>query len=138
MKPIKGILVDPFKREVREVDYNGDWRTIKDHIQCGQSPFDVVRFPDGDCVYVDDEGLLKNPTHFFMIGGYEGLLAGRGLFLGCDEEGDTGPLRWVKLPWLRDNVAFFARSTVVEGGWHATHARGFDSMGAFVRALNGY
>lgn len=131
---IETLLIDPVAREVRPVDYSGDWRSIAVLLECAPSPFTVVQFPRGDALYVDDEGLLKQPRHFFIVNGYDGLLAGRGLFMGTNREGNAAPLRVVTLEWLRDNVAFFERSTVVPGGWSMTHARGFDSMAAFVRA----
>ena len=113
----QGILVDPFARTVEPVEFEGNYRRITELIQCAPSPFDAVYFPKRDVLYVDDEGLLKKPTNFFMVSGYEQLLAGRGLFLGTDREGNTGPLSWVKIEWLRDNVAFFTRQEITPGLW---------------------
>ena len=38
---------------------------------------------------MDDEGLFKDSQEFFMIGNYPSPLAGRGLVIGCDAEGES-------------------------------------------------
>jgi hypothetical protein len=58
---------------------------------------DVARMADGDGIFIDDEGLLtmNKDTRCFGLTDEEGLvlerqcLAGRGLVLGCDDEGET-------------------------------------------------
>ena len=84
---MKGIFIDSEKREVREVEYN-DWKDISPMIGC--RIFTVADFNDkGDCVYVDDEGLLtlRLSSMFFEIEGYPQPLAGNGLVCGTDDEG---------------------------------------------------
>jgi hypothetical protein len=49
----------------------------------------VIQLDRINCIYVDDEGLLNNPRYFFNYKGYDQPLAGRGLVLGVDREGDT-------------------------------------------------
>jgi hypothetical protein len=127
-----GILIDTEQRTITEVPYHGDWRLIARCIQCEPSPFTIVRFGE-DTLYVDDEGLLKKPQHFFMVNGYPGLLAGRGLFLGETAGGDVWHLRWATVEMLVQNVAFFSKGRE-PGTWSARHAKGFDSMTAFIRA----
>lgn len=86
---MKGIFIDSKKREVREVEYK-DWKDISPMIGC--RAFDVVDFNDkGDCVYVDDEGLLRitPSTMFFEIEGYPQPLAGNGLVCGTGDEGES-------------------------------------------------
>lgn len=84
-----GYLINPFDRTITEVPYNGDFHHIYEHIQA--ECFDLVRVNEqGDGVFVDDEGLIKEgPTAFFHIKGYPNPLAGRGLYLGCDHGGDS-------------------------------------------------
>lgn len=45
-------------------------------------------FPDGDVLYVDEEGLLKDPKYFFDIGAHQPF-AGNGIIVGreIDDEG---------------------------------------------------
>lgn len=87
---MKAYLIDPEAKTVTEVTYSGDYHEIYTHI--GATTFDAVRFHDenDDTAYVDDEGLLKGPSHFFMFkGDGHQPLAGKALILGTDEEGDS-------------------------------------------------
>lgn len=83
------VLIDPFKREVTDIEYSGDWREIRTLIDC--DIFTVAHIGDGNDVFVDDEGLLKDlySTAFFAVDGYPQPLAGKGLVLGCDDEGES-------------------------------------------------
>lgn len=85
--PCPAYLIDPEAKTVTEVTYDGDFRSIYRLI--GAEAFDAARFDEeGDTVFVDDEGLFK-PYEYFMIQGYSQPLAGKGLVLGSDEEGDS-------------------------------------------------
>jgi len=85
---MRAILIDPVAETVMEVEHNGDYRNIYDLIDC--ETFTVVGIDNDDAIYVDDEGLLKDdPKHFFMFSGYAQPLAGKGLILGTDEEGNS-------------------------------------------------
>ena len=99
---MKAYLIDPNNRKITEVDYTGDFRNIYTHI--GAECFDVARFGETDCVFVDDEGLIKGPVYqFFAVQGYPAPLAGKGLVLGTDEEGNSiSPS--IDLAWLKSNV----------------------------------
>lgn len=84
---MQAILIDPFKETIEYVDYSGDWQDIKGLLQCDL--FATVYIDDCDTLYVDDEGLYQEPQRFFQYRGYPQPLAGRGLILGTDEEGDS-------------------------------------------------
>ena len=88
---MKAYLINSETKTITPVDYNGDYNTIYTHIGCDL--FDVVYANINEhriSVFVDDEGLLKNPQHFFILKGYGQPLAGNGLVLGdVDEEGET-------------------------------------------------
>jgi hypothetical protein len=88
---MKAYLIDSETKTITPVDYNGDYKTIYTHIGCDL--FDIVYAESGGhriSVFVDDEGLLNNPQHFFMLDGWADPLAGNGLVLGdADEEGET-------------------------------------------------
>ena len=87
---MRAVLIDPYKEEVTEVDYNGDYKTIYPLIHC--DTFTVVRLADDDDVLVDDEGLLKlnKDTRFFMLNDYPQPLAGYGLVTGINhDDGET-------------------------------------------------
>ena len=88
---MKAYLINSETKTITPVDYNGDYKTIYTHIGCDL--FDIVYAESGGhriSVFVDDEGLLNNPQHFFMLDGWADPLAGNGLVLGdADEEGET-------------------------------------------------
>jgi hypothetical protein len=89
---MKAWLINPFDRTITEVEHNGDYRHIYTLIDC--DTFDCVRFSDnGDAIYVDDEGLLKDLSkqQFFALPSIfpESAYAGKGLVLGVDGAGDT-------------------------------------------------
>jgi hypothetical protein len=94
-KPCKAILIDPAEATIRQVDYDGDIQTI---YRLLSSPwqrvgtFEAVRINDkDDVVYIDENGLLHDPMvpHWFAWEGYAQPLAGRGLILGTDDEGNS-------------------------------------------------
>jgi len=85
---MRGILIDPFAQEIVEVDYSGDWRDIKKFLQCDL--FTTVYMPDTtDSIFVDDEGLYVENQRYFKFASYPQPLAGMGLVLGCNDEGDS-------------------------------------------------
>jgi hypothetical protein len=89
---MKAWLINPFDKTITEVEHNGDYRHIYTLIDC--DTFDCVRFSDnGDAIYVDDEGLLKDleKQAFFALPSIypDSAYAGNGLVLGVDGEGST-------------------------------------------------
>lgn len=87
---IKGILIDSEKRTITQVELEADnIDQMHKLIKC--ECFTCVDF-DGDgeeTVYVDDNGLLCNPKHFFRIPGYPEWIAGNGLILGTNRNGES-------------------------------------------------
>lgn len=88
---LTGILIDPFTRTVSAISLPTphDYRNIYRVIAC--ELFDAVRIGDGfDSIFVDDEGLLKpaEGQAYFMFDGLPNPLAGKGLVLGVDDEGE--------------------------------------------------
>ena len=85
---MRAILINPADKTVKEVDYDGNFESIYTHIDC--TTFAVpFTLENEDALYIDDEGLLKGHTDFFTIEGYPEPLAGCGLILGTDEEGEA-------------------------------------------------
>ena len=100
---MRAILINPIDHTVTEVEHNGDYRQIYEFIDARL--FDVARINEhGDGIYVDDEGLF-NSVDLFHLQGYPEPLAGKGLVLGCDEEGNsTAPT--VTADWVRENITW--------------------------------
>jgi hypothetical protein len=84
----KAYLIDPVTRTVEEVTYADNFTHIYSLIDC--DTFTCLTFNEhNDTVFVDDEGLFKPDQHFFKLKGYPDPLAGKGLVLGTDEEGES-------------------------------------------------
>ena len=100
---MKAILIDPKHRAIMQIDYNGDYKTIYEHLSFYPNAegmthkpraFDVVRTPTGgDGIYVDDEGLYLSAEdkHWFNIkyNDQDMMLVNRSLVIGCDDEGNS-------------------------------------------------
>lgn len=89
---IQVIVIDPYKKELswQTIDNNCDPQKFTYIMQCRN--FDVVRLGDNVIMYVDDEGLLKNPNSYFSFvtndvesQGYAGIA----ILATTNSEGDT-------------------------------------------------
>lgn len=108
---MRAILIDPQTRTVSEVDYNGDYTQISELIEA--SYFDCVKINSlaegGDTIFVDDEGLLNDKVGqvgmFRVDGDYPAYLAGKGLILGTDQEGESVATK-LDLDKVRAMIAF--------------------------------
>jgi hypothetical protein len=85
---IKAVLIDPYEETVSDIEYDGNYKSIYPHIRC--HVFTAVSLGDDD-VFVDDEGLLKltPKTKFFRIPTYPNPLAGYGMIIGSNDDGDA-------------------------------------------------
>jgi hypothetical protein len=85
---MQAILINPFDKTVEEIEYSGDWKDISSLLECDL--FTTVYFNETtDSVFVDDEGLYVEDQAFFTFGDCPQPLAGRGLILGCNDDGDS-------------------------------------------------
>lgn len=106
---MRAILIDPFKCEVTEIDYdNSNFENLYPLLSHESMPVDcftVVDFGDGETLYVDDEGLLKSPERGFILGNSQPL-AGKGVILGSDDEGNSIATK-IPLDVIQEKVLFF-------------------------------
>lgn len=116
---MRSYLIDPHTQQITEVEHNGDYRQIYEFIQA--RPFTVVTINDKrDGIFVDDEGLYREGQRFFKLEGYEQPIAGRGLVLGCDDEGETvAPTITLselkgRISWVRPDLQFDSIETSEE------------------------
>jgi hypothetical protein len=97
-KSIKGILVDPFLKTVTEVTVIGtrdEWGTnyLESFYKLlGCRTIEAAALDvDDQSLYVDEEGMFAENQQFFYLpklSPYQPL-AGRGVFVGLDDEGDS-------------------------------------------------
>lgn len=86
---MKAILIDAARQEVREIEIS-DWRDITKAIGWDCRLFTVAtELENGDSLFVDDEGLINGTEHFFITEYYPHPLAGNGVILGCNEDGES-------------------------------------------------
>lgn len=92
---VRGILIDPWLKTIVPVEVGPDHHDIYRHLSNVMGPkveifTSGMVWPNGDTLYVDDEGLLKSGMRLFQIGRPDGQpLAGNGLILGSDNQGRT-------------------------------------------------
>ena len=109
---VKAILIDVKNQEVKEVEHDNTLQNIYDLLVC--RTFDVVRIDDVNSIFVDDEGILKDNL-YFQYSGSNGIfqLAGNGLLLGIDDEGNSiSPTLTVED--VKDKVRFLSEGFKVE------------------------
>lgn len=91
IKSLKAIKIDVIDKKIIEVEISSNYKDIYKVLDCDL--FTCISpdgFLDGDVLYVDDEGLLKDPAiGAFSIKGYPQVLSGHGLILGTDKEGGS-------------------------------------------------
>jgi hypothetical protein len=105
MQPFNTFLIDPFKREVTEVHFAGDYKQIYPLIDC--DCFDIARINEhGDGICVDDEGLYREEQAFFYFTDYPQPLAGKGLVLGCRASDGETIAPTITLEQLKAKVKF--------------------------------
>jgi len=85
---MKAILIDVKNQEIKEVEHDNTLQNIYDLIDC--RTFDLVMIDTVNNIFVDDEGILKDNLYFEYSGSDRVFqLAGNGLILGVDDEGDS-------------------------------------------------
>ena len=91
---MKAYLINSATKTIEQIDYSGDYHDI--YKLCDYDIFTVVTLTgDNDGVFVDDEGLFKEKQTFFYVTHENGdlsqyvMLAGHGLVLGCNDDGDS-------------------------------------------------
>lgn len=135
---IRAFLIDPFAVKLDafgRLDFTGDdivrevtvpnpkkagqrqsLNAIYAHLSHEKHPVDLITgvyLPNGDCIYVDDEGLFKEGhDHWFRLHGFPDPLKGRGLLVGTDREGDSVSPS-LDIEQLRRNVQIGFDFTVV-------------------------
>lgn len=86
---MKAILIDATKRTIDVVQMSNKLEEFYRLLEC--STFTIVQLDESHALYCDDEALLKQPppTLYFEIEGYRHPIAGNGLILDHNDEGDS-------------------------------------------------
>ena len=100
---MKAILLDPNKATVQSIDIDGSIDSICKAIKCRY--FTVAcDLPNGDTIYVDDEGLYNSDTDFFNISHGFQPYAGRAVILNTDTDGNTRAVKSTVEDILQDAI----------------------------------
>ena len=89
---MRAILINPMQESVRHISYDGDYRSIYRIIGC--TTFEAVYpFDNGDTLWIDEEGLLKESNYAFNLKAdnpkFNQMIMGSALILGTDAEGES-------------------------------------------------
>lgn len=115
---IRALVIDAANREVREIRLSSNESEQLSQAQeiVGGYIESAVRLPNEDTIFVNDEGLLTEPEHFFLVAGYPKPLAGNGIIMGADPEtGETANVK-TSLETLAKNVSFASVHELLELG----------------------
>ena len=89
---MRALLIDVEARKIRVYEISANYKDIHAAIGGSCRYFTTpVRFPNGDFLFVDDEGLLhkEDPKGAFQMNGWRIPIVGNGLILGSNYEGET-------------------------------------------------
>jgi len=116
---MRAILINAYDRTVSETtvaddDYRDIYRALStpEHVIETFTVVDISEDGYGETIFVDDEGLLKNPSHFFLWRDYGQPLAGNGLILGVDHNTGESESTHLTVEEVADMVTFVDNRTI--------------------------
>lgn len=110
---MKVIKIDPWQQEITEVEVEPSLSAEREAI--GADLIDIVTLnTHGDCLIVDDEGLMKEPQKFFSWNGVPSPLAGTALLVGTDMDGETVEPTLISLEDVQDAVKWLTSEQALQ------------------------
>lgn len=100
---MRAILINPWCRIIEQIEIGGDLKSMYGVLKC--SAVCHVMLSPRDLLWLDDDGLLKDGIPIFRLRGYNHPLAGIGLILGVDHEGNNIPVD-VRLNYIQSVVVW--------------------------------
>ena len=98
-------LINPKDKKISAAKYSGDYQDIYTFLNDARA-FDVVRlYENQDVAFIDDEGLYVEDQYFWIHKNYPTPLAGNGLILGTDDEGESVSPK-TQITEINDDVKF--------------------------------
>jgi len=98
------IVINAKDRTVTVAEIDGSLKSLQ-HIVGGLITTVYDGLDESHHCYVNDEGLLTSPEHFFMFKDGHQPLAGNGVIVGNGLVGDEVPCT-LPLDWVRERVTF--------------------------------
>jgi len=87
---MRAIIINPENRTITETEIDGSLRTLQQIVGGMIEPV-YQGLDDNHHCYVNEEGLLCDPQHFFMFKGGHQPLAGHGVILSTTDDGGEAP-----------------------------------------------
>lgn len=107
---MRAILIDAAARTITEIDIekgaDSGAHALERAIGCDIFQM-AMNYPNGDVLYVDEEGLLKPAPHWFRVRSGHQAFAGNGVLLGSDNQGESVDVK-TTLDDLRATVTFMS------------------------------
>ena len=106
---VKAYLIDPFSMSIRRANWDRSLDQLYQLLKVDR--VEIVHLPNGDAVYVDEEGRLKPMNRMWIHNEYpQSLLRGRGLYVGpVTYSGDDSNPR-ASLYEVYENVFFITQN----------------------------
>jgi hypothetical protein len=101
---MRAIIINSKEQTITEAEIDGSLKTLQGIVG---GLIDAVSsgLPEGHVCYVNDEGLLNNPEHFFLFAKGHQPLAGNGVIVSTTKDGDDAPCT-LSLDWVKRRVTF--------------------------------
>ena len=124
---MKALFIDPTDETIRFLSYDGDYKSIYRILGC--RTFEAVYpFDNGDTLWIDEEGLLKDSNFAFNIRAdnpkFNQTIMGKALVLGTDAEGESIECK-TTLEDLKSRISFQGKVAIESDGqgftltpWH--------------------
>jgi hypothetical protein len=101
---MRAIIINAKDRTITETEIDGSLKSLQQIVGGLIEPvYQGLR--DNHHCYVDEEGLLADPQHFFMFKAGHQPLAGNGVILSSTEDGGEAPCS-LSLDWVKERVTF--------------------------------
>lgn len=114
---MRAIVINAKDRTVTEAEIDGSLKSLQEIVGGLIEPvYDGL--DDQHHCYVNEEGLLDGPQHFFMYRDGHQPLAGNGVILSSTDDGDEAPCT-LPLEWVKERVTFMDLAAV--GQWCRSH-----------------
>jgi hypothetical protein len=101
---MRAIIVNAQDRTITETEIDGSLKSLQRIVGGLITPVYDGLDEHHHC-YVNDEGLLDQPEHFFMFKDGHQPLAGNGVILASTDDGDEAACT-LALEWVKDRVTF--------------------------------
>jgi Domain of unknown function (DUF3846) len=101
---MRAIIINTEDRTITETDIDGSLKTLQQIVGGMIEPVSQGLDDNPHC-YVNEEGLLDSPQHFFMFRSGHQPLAGNGVILSSTDDGDEAPCT-LSLDWVKERVTF--------------------------------